>query len=174
MNDIEKIEEYSQRLKNCAITVDILRYLNGIAIDMDFNRSIEPEFLDETMKTERAMETDIVADSRFPVVVLMAVPHYHKRGELTDVHVRMVMEVIVKSKIGKELDQEYATIQVDVPLEVLEHLPNIPEIRWIDTKVNRQDWIKVWENVDKDKLNQDFVKEIETFLEIQDERREEE
>jgi hypothetical protein len=80
----------------------------------------------------------------------------------------------VKSKIGRELDQEYATIQVDVPMEVLEHLPNIPEIRWIDTKVNRQDWIKVWENVDKDKLNQDFVKEIETFLEIQDERREEE
>ncbi len=70
MNDIEKIEEYSQRLKNCAITVDILRYLNGIAIDMDYNRSIEPEFLDETMKTERALETDIVADSRFPVVVL--------------------------------------------------------------------------------------------------------
>ena len=47
--DTSDIVEFSERLKNCAITIDILKYLNGLAIDNDYNRQIEPSFLDETM-----------------------------------------------------------------------------------------------------------------------------
>ena len=174
MSEIDKVKEMSERLKNCAITVDILRYLNDLAIDMGYNRSLNPEFLDETMDTELAMKMDIVADTRFPVVLLMATPHYYKNGTATDMHVRLMLDVVVKSKVGVPLDKEYATVTVDVPVEVINHLPNIPEVRWIDTDTDRKEWIKVWDKVDKSKLSEDFIKDFETYLQEREERDEEE
>jgi len=176
MTDEESdIKELSGKLTNCAITVDILRYLNDLAIDMEYNRSLNPEFLDETMDTELAMKMDLVADTRFPVVVLMATPHYYKQGTRTDMHVRLMLDVVVKSKVGAKLDKEYATVTIDVPLEAINHLPNIPEIRWIDTSsTDRKKWKEVWDNVDKDKLSENFIKDFETYLDNEREERDEE
>tara|TARA_Y100001938_G_C8038948_1_gene405043 strand:- start:442 stop:966 length:525 start_codon:yes stop_codon:yes gene_type:complete len=174
MSEIEKVREMSERLKNCAITVDILRYLNDLAIDMEYNRSLNPEFLDETMDTELAMKMDVVADSRFPVVLLMALPHYYKNGHETDMHVRLMLDVVVKSKVGVPLEKEYATVTLDVPVEVINHLPNIPTVRWIDLDADRKEWTKVWDEVDKTKLSEDFIKDFEKYLQEREERDEEE
>tara|TARA_Y100001949_G_scaffold41780_1_gene34077 strand:- start:2606 stop:3130 length:525 start_codon:yes stop_codon:yes gene_type:complete len=174
MSEIERVREMSERLKNCAITVDILRYLNDLAIDMEYNRSLNPEFLDETMDTELAMKMDVVADSRFPVVLLMALPHYYKNGHETDMHVRLMLDVVVKSKVGVPLEKEYATVTLDVPVEVINHLPNIPTVRWIDLDADRKEWTKVWDEVDKTKLSEDFIKDFEKYLQEREERDEEE
>lgn len=158
--DTSDIVEFSERLRNCAITIDILKYLNGLAIDNDYNRQIEPSFLDETLDSD----FDVVADDRFPCVLVMAMPHYHKKGIVTDTHVRLMFEVIVKSKDGKPVDTEYTTVAVDVPLEAMEILPNIPNVRWIDDKTNRKDWIGLWNNVDKESMTNTFIEEIEKLL----------
>lgn len=158
--DTSDIVEFSERLKNCAITIDILKYLNGLAIDNDYNRQIVPSFLDETLDSD----FDVVADDRFPCVLVMAMPHYHKKGIVTDTHVRLMFEVIVRSKDGKPVDKEYTTVAVDVPLEAIEILPNIPNVRWIDDKTNRKDWIGLWNNVDKESMTNTFIEEIEKLL----------
>ena len=158
--DTSDIVEFSERLKNCAITIDILKYLNGLAMDNDYNRQIEPSFLDETMDSE----FDIVADDRFPCVLMMAMPHYHKQGVVTDTHVRLMFEVIVKRKDGMPLEKEYTTVAVDVPLEAIEILPNIPDVRWVETATNRKDWLNVWDRVDKQGMTDTFISEIENLL----------
>lgn len=158
--DASDIVEFSEQLKNCAITIDILKYLNGLAIDNDYNRQIEPSFLDERLDSD----LDIVADDRFPCVLMLAMPHYHKAGELTDTHVRLMFEVIVKRKDGMPLDKEYTTVAVDVPMEAMKILPNIPDVRWIDDKTSRADWIDIWNNVDKESMTNAFITEIENLL----------
>lgn len=158
--DASDIVEFSEQLKNCAITIDILKYLNGLAIDNDYNRQIEPSFLDERLDSD----LDIVADDRFPCVLMLAMPHYHKAGVLTDTHVRLMFEVIVKRKDGMPLDKEYTTVAVDVPMEAMKILPNIPDVRWIDDKTSRADWIDIWNNVDKESMTNAFITEIENLL----------
>lgn len=158
--DASDIVEFSEQLKNCAITIDILKYLNGLAIDNDYNRQIEPSFLDERLDSD----LDIVADDRFPCVLMLAMPHYHKAGVLTDTHVRLMFEVIVKRKDGMPLDKEYTTVAVDVPIEAMKILPNIPDVRWIDDKTSRADWIDIWNNVDKESMTNAFITEIENLL----------
>ena len=158
--DTSDIVEFSERLKNCAITIDILKYLNGLAIDNDYNRQIEPSFLDETMDSD----FDIVADNRFPCVLVMAMPHYHKQGVKTDTHVRLMFEVIVKRIDGMPLDKEYTTVAVDVPMEAIEILPNIPDVRWVETATNRKDWLNIWDKVDKQGMTDTFINEIENLL----------
>mgnify|MGYP003134516085 FL=1 len=158
--DTSDIVEFSERLKNCAITIDILKYLNGLAIDNDYNRQIVPSFLDETMDSD----LDIVADNRFPCVLVMAMPHYHKQGVETDTHVRLMFEVIVKRIDGMPLDKEYTTVAVDVPMEAIEILPNIPDVRWVETSTNRKDWLNIWDKVDKQGMTDTFINEIENLL----------
>lgn len=167
--DAKDIAEFSERLKNCAITVDILKYLNGLAIDNDYNRQIVPSFLDETMDSD----LDIVVDDRFPCMLMMAMPHYHKAGVVTDTHVRLMFEVIVKRRDGMPLDKEYTTVAVDVPMEAMKILPNIPDIRWIDDSVTRKEWLNLWEVVDKDGLTKTFIKEIENLLKREGENNDE-
>lgn len=158
--DTSDIVEFSERLKNCAITIDILKYLNGLAIDNNYNRQIVVGFLDETLDSD----FDIVADNRFPCVLVMAMPHYHKQGVVTDTHVRLMFEVIVKRKDGMPLDKEYTTVAVDVPLEAIEILPNIPDVRWVETATDRKDWLNIWDKVDKQGMTDTFIKEIENLL----------
>ena len=163
--DSADIIEFSERLKNCAITVEILKYLNGLAIDLEYNRQILPEFLDETIESDMK----VVADDRFPVVLLMAMPHYHRAGERADTHVRMFFEVIVKNRDGSKPDKEYTQVAVDVPIEAINILPNIPEVRWIDEKLNRNDGYEHWrDNVDKDKLSKDVISKFEEMLKRED------
>ena len=163
--DSKDIVEFSERLKNCAITVEILKYLNGLAIDLEYNRQILPEFLDETIESDMK----VVADDRFPVVLLMAMPHYHRAGERVDTHVRMFFEVIIKSKDGTLLETEYSQVAVDVPIEALEILPNIPDVRWIDETLARKDRKDVWNNIDKDKLTTDVISQFEEMLKREEE-----
>ncbi len=111
--DTSDIVEFSERLKNCAITIDILKYLNGV---------------------------------------------------VTDTHVRLMFEVIVKRKDGMPLEKEYTTVAVDVPLEAIEILPNIPDVRWVETATNRKDWLNVWDKVDKQGMTDTFISEIENLL----------
>ena len=158
--DTSDIVEFSERLRNCAITIDILKYLNGLAIDNNYNRQIVVGFLDETLDSD----FDIVADNRFPCVLVMAMPHYHKQGVVTDTHVRLMFEVIVKRKDGMPLDKEYTTVAVDVPLEAIEILPNIPDVRWVETATDRKDWLNIWDKVDKQGMTDTFIKEIENLL----------
>jgi hypothetical protein len=163
--DTRDIAEFSARLKNCAITVDILKYLNGLAIDLEYNRQIVPEFLDETIESD----IKVVADDRFPVVLLMAMPHYHRAGERVDTHIRMFFEVIVKSKDGTLLEKEYSQVAVDVPIEALEILPNIPDVRWLDEGLARKDRKDVWNNIDKDKLTNEVISQFEEMLKREEE-----
>ena len=158
--DTSDIVEFSERLRNCAITIDILKYLNGLAIDNNYNRQIVVGFLDETLDSD----FDIVADNRFPCVLVMAMPHYHKQGVVTDTHVRLMFEVIVKRKDGMPLDKEYTTVAVDVPLEAIEILPNIPDVRWVETATDRKDWLNIWDKVDKQGMTDTFINEIENLL----------
>ena len=162
--DAKDIAEFSERLKNCAITVDILKYLNGLAIDNDYNRQIVPSFLDETMDSD----LDIVVDDRFPCMLMMAMPHYHKNGVPSELHYRLMLEVIVKSKSGKELDTKYATVFVDVPADALDLLPNVPDIQWISpkaaTEMEREAFLSEWSEVDDEQLNKDFIENIEKML----------
>ena len=41
------VEEATERLKNCAITIPILSLLNDLAIENGYNRQIREGFLDE-------------------------------------------------------------------------------------------------------------------------------
>ena len=158
--DMKDMQDFSERLRNCAITVDILKYLNGLAIDLEYNRQIEPSFLDETMDSD----LDVVADDRFPCVLLMAMPHYHRAGVETDTHVRLFFEVIVMNRDGSKADKEYTQVTVDVPMEAIEILPNIPEIRWIDEKLDRNSLMNAWKDIDKSKLNDEVISKFEELL----------
>lgn len=165
--DSKDIIEFSEKLKNCAITVEILKYLNGLAIDLGYNRQILPEFLD--VNVENKEKLDVVVDDRFPVILYMAMPHYHRAGEKVDTHVRMFFEVIVKNRDGSKPDKEYTQVAVDVPVEAINILPNIPEVRWIDEKLNRNDGYEYWRNtVDKDKLSKDVISKFEEMLKRED------
>ena len=97
--DAKDIQEFSDRLKNCAITVEILKYLNGLAIDLEYNRQIEPAFLDITIDTKM----DVVADDRFPCVLLML---YIITEAGVDTHVRLFFEVIIINRDGSKPDRE--------------------------------------------------------------------
>jgi len=165
--DSKDIIEFSEKLKNVAITVEILKYLNGLAIDLGYNRQILPEFLD--INAENKENIDVVVDDRFPVILYMAMPHYHRAGEKVDTHVRMFFEVIVKNRDGSKPDKEYTQVAVDVPIEAINILPNIPEVRWIDEKLNRNDGYEHWrDNVDKDKLSKDVISKFEEMLKRED------
>ena len=62
------------------------------------------------------------------------------------------------------LEKEYTTVAVDVPLEAIEILPNIPDVRWVETATNRKDWLNVWDRVDKQGMTDTFISEIENLL----------
>jgi hypothetical protein len=94
-------------------------------------------------------------------------------GVVTDTHVRLMFEVIVKRRDGMPLDKEYTTVAVDVPMEAMKILPNIPDIRWIDDSVTRKEWLNLWEVVDKDGLTNTFIKEIENLLKREGENNDE-
>ena len=164
--DRQDIIDFSKRLKNCAITVDILKYLNGLAIDLDYNRQIEPSFLDESMPYIEGTTdvNEVVADNRFPCVVLMAMPHYHKQGKVTEMHIRLFVEVIVKSNNGEPLEKEYTQVVVDVPMEAIEILPNIPEVRWVDNNLDRKERLNVWNELDRTKLTDKVISQFEEML----------
>ncbi len=79
-----------------------------------------------------------------------------------------MLEVIVKSKSGKELDTKYATVFVDVPADALDLLPNVPDIQWISpkaaTEMEREAFLSEWSEVDDEQLNKDFIENIEKML----------
>lgn len=163
--DVEKVTE---RLKSCAITIPILAYLNGLAIKNNYNRQIREGFLDETIDdSAEYKDADEVADGRFPAIVTLAMPHYHKQGKPTELHYRLMLEVIIKSKSGKAIDKKYATVFVDIPAEAIDALPNIPDISWINPSVNMENvalFLKEWSEIDEEKLNSDFISDIEKML----------
>ena len=62
------------------------------------------------------------------------------------------------------METEYSQVAVDVPIEALEILPNIPDVRWIDETLARKDRKDVWNNIDKDKLTTDVISQFEEML----------
>ena len=163
------VEEATERLKNCAITIPILSLLNDLAIENGYNRQIREGFLDERIDdSDKYDDHDHRADDRFPAIVMLAMPHYHKNGTPSELHYRLMLEVIVKSKSGKELDTKYATVFVDVPADALDLLPNVPDIQWISpkaaTEMEREAFLSEWSEVDDEQLNKDFIDNIEKML----------
>jgi hypothetical protein len=162
------VEEATARLKNCAITIPILAYLNKLAIENGYNRQIREGFLDETIDdSDKYDDHDDRADDRFPAIVMLAMPHYHKQGVPTELHYRLMLEVIVKSKSGKDIGEKYATVFVDIPAEAFNILPNIPNITWLNTSASTEDmnqFLTEWNEVDEDTLNENFIKDIENML----------
>jgi len=162
------VEEATARLKNCAITIPILAYLNKLAIENGYNRQIREGFLDETIDdSDKYDDHDDRADDRFPAIVMLAMPHYHKQGVPTEMHYRLMLEVIVKSKSGKDIGEKYATVFVDIPAEAFSILPNIPNITWLNPSASTEDmnqFLTEWNEVDEETLNENFIKDIENML----------
>ena len=163
------VEEATTRLKNCAITIPILKMLNDMAIENGYNRQIREGFLDETIDDSKDYpdKHDHRADDRFPAIVMLAMPHYHKNGVPAELHYRLMLEVIVKSKSGKTLAEKYATVFVDIPAEAFDLLPNVPDIQWIKPEATTDEkdaFLKAWEEADTDEMYEDFIENIERML----------
>ena len=162
------VEEATARLKNCAITIQILAYLNKLAIENGYNRQIREGFLDETIDdSDKYDDHDDRADARFPAIVMLAMPHYHKNGVPTEMHYRLMLEVIVKSKSGRDIGKQYATVFVDIPAEAFSILPNIPNITWLNPSASTDamnQFLTEWNEVDEETLNENFIKDIENML----------
>ncbi len=78
-----------------------------------------------------------------------------------------MLEVIVKSKSGKTLDEKYATVFVDIPAEAFDLLPNVPDIQWIKPEATTDEkdaFLKAWQEADTDEMYEDFIENIERML----------
>ena len=167
-----EVQEMVDKVQNCAITVAILNYLNNEAIERNFNRQIREGFLDvskpptkEDIEQYGAEMCNQVADDRFPVIVKLAMPHYWKQGIPSELHFRLMVEVVVKNLDGTEPDKKYASLFVDVTKEAFGMLPNIPSLTWLNEVANTTDeFFKEWSEKDTDQMTKDFIDEIETML----------
>ncbi len=143
----EDIAKASMKKKSCAITKDILKYLNNLSIRYGYNRQL----LDAIFRSrEESDELSDVIDDRFPLFLVMVVPHYHKQGERTDLHYRTIWTGLMSQ--DRELQRRFI---VDIPATAFELLPEVPSIRYLKQK----EWADWWKQ-EKETITQEFIEEM--------------
>ena len=144
----EDIAKAMMMKKSCAITKDVLKYLNNLSIKYGYNQQlIDSVFRDRS----EADELSDVIDERFPLFLSLVLPHYHKQGKRTDLHYRTVWVGL----LSKDREKERKFI-VDIPATAFNLLPEVPQIKYLETK----EWTKWWEK-EKRNIQSEFIKEMD-------------
>ncbi|MBO71659.1 MAG: hypothetical protein CL508_05240 [Actinobacteria bacterium] len=139
---------------HCAITRDILEYLNDLSVDLQYNRSLPNWLFDDEVEKQ--------IDRKFPVFLRLVVPHHYKSGEPTDVHYRTVWEFVFSD------DYENShTGMLDIPAEAFNLLPEVPEV----VQVNEETY-ELWTEMDTDSITSNFISEVESLLKKEGEEEE--
>jgi hypothetical protein len=85
----------------------LLSFANQVAIKLDYNQAIEPDYLKSTPD-----------DQAWAVVFSMI--HEHKAGKPTDPHVRCMLHPLVKQESGGYKVDSAVTLMIDVVPEIFE------------------------------------------------------
>ncbi len=141
----DDIAKATMKKANCAITKDVLKYLNNLSIKHEYNRQL----IDSIFLSRADVITDVI-DERFPLFLSMVVPHYHRAGVKTHLHYRTIWIGIMSNDTTKE-----HKFVVDIPATAFELLPEVPEIQYL-TPDKWRDW---WEQ-EKENITQEFIKQI--------------
>ena len=141
--------------KHCAVTRDILLYLNELSVDIGYNQNLADWLFDDS--------NDKQIDRKFPVFLRLVVPHHYIAGEPTDTHYRTVWEFVFTD------DYENShTAMIDIPAEAYHLLPETPEVLEVD-----KDTYELWSKLDTETITSDFIDEVETLLRDETEKEEE-
>ena len=134
--------------KSCAITKDVLKYLNNLSIKYGYNRQlIDSIFRDRS----EADELSDVIDERFPLFLSLVVPHYHIQGEETLLHFRTVWVGLM----SKDRHTEHKFI-VDIPATAYSLLPEVPQVKYLQ----QAEWADWWEK-EKKNITNEFIKQMD-------------
>lgn len=146
----DDIAQATMRKSSCAITKDILKYLNTLSIKYGYNRQlIDSIFEPREYVDNDEFPTDVI-DERFPLFLSMVIPHYHKAGVKTDLHYRTVWVGLMSKKKDEE-----STFIVDIPASAFELLPDVPSVKYL----KQDEWREWWDN-EKNRITQEFIDEM--------------
>jgi hypothetical protein len=141
--------------KHCAVTRDILLYLNELSVDIGYNQNLADWLFDDS--------NDIQIDRKFPVFLRLVVPHHYIAGEPTDTHYRTVWEFVFTDDF-----ENSHTGMIDIPAEAYHLLPEVPEVVQVDN-----DTYELWSKLDTETITSDFIDEVESLLREETEKEEE-
>lgn len=148
----EDMRHATMQKNSCAITKDILKYLNNLSIQYGYNRQLIDSIFESRDTVDDDSLTDVI-DERFPCFMTMAMPHYHKEGKKTDMHYRTAWACIFVGNQTKPV-----TLMVDIPATAFELLPDVPQIKYLEA----DEW-KAWWEQEKEQMTKDFIDSVESW-----------
>ena len=160
------------------LTTQVLGQLNDQAIEKGYNRSLlRGVFQDNHKDGQLADEelTDMVIMEGIPITCQLAMPHYHKQGQLTMPHVRANFRVPMISMADwlandvidmTKVDVKWTIVTIDIEGTTWENLPTIRPYAWLDIPMTDGYEKEIYEKAEKEfaDTSDATIEQVEEYL----------